>query len=45
MCSGPNKNIGWKITFHFADPEDATYRIHFGTDFGWGAAVYVDDEL
>lgn len=39
------KNIIWKITFTFFDAENANYQFKFGVDFGWGGAIYVDDEF
>lgn len=46
MCStNVKRNIGWKFSFEFYDSEEAQYIFRFGTDFGWGTAVFVDDEL
>lgn len=28
--------------FRFEDPEDATYTLDFGVDFGMGSAIYID---
>lgn len=41
LC-GSNENIGWIFTFNFSDNEDSNYKIQFGTDFGFGAAIFVD---
>lgn len=46
MCGTRVKNnIGWKFTLTFKDPESAFYSIRFGTDFGWGGAVFVNNEF
>jgi hypothetical protein len=45
MCNGPNDNIGWIFTFNFAENEATNWKIEFGTDFGRGAAVFVDNEF
>lgn len=46
MCNtNVKKNILWKFAFTFKDIDGANYKFKFGTDFGWGAAVFVDDKF
>jgi hypothetical protein len=43
LCGGPSSNIGWQFEFFFLESEATTLNFEFGTDFGNGAAVYIDD--
>lgn len=37
--------IGWKFEFALYDPEPGKYIFSFGTDFGFGTAIYIDGVL
>lgn len=45
MCGGPKRNIGWMFNFVFDDAETADYTLEFGTDFGYGSAIFIDNEF
>lgn len=42
LC-GSGKNIGWIFTFNFDLEKTIKFKMEFGTDFGYGAATYIDN--
>lgn len=43
LCNGGNSQIGWKFDFFFFEPSGEKWEIEFGTDFGLGSAIFIDD--
>ena len=46
MCSGGrSRDIGYKFVIKFFEPVGENWRFEFGTDFGYGYAIYYDGIL
>lgn len=45
MCSGGNKNIGWRYDFHWTASSGGVLTLDVGTDFGWGHAAYLNGDF
>jgi hypothetical protein len=45
LCSGVNKNVGYRYTVIIPTCEKTEYEFDIPTDFGNGGAVFIDGEF